>query len=248
MDRTDRVRSFASDSPEYHRAFRTFLAHTDQKANALGWLRGEVDALAARSVLIDAGAGNGALTARLAPRFDRVVAIEPNPSLEAELRAACPAAVVLPTTIAAAAPPDRAEFVISAHTFYYIPRAEWEANFRRLLGWLAPGGVLAIALQNPGSDGMRMVHHFLGARFDLGDLRRSAAGFEVRLETIPALVRAPDLETACAIAEFMLNVLPMHDPPSRADLERYVADQFRQADGGYRFSCHQDFLRAARPA
>ena len=74
------VRSFVSSSPEYHRAFQAFLAHTDQKDKAREWLRHEVDGLANRSVMIDAGAGSGKLTSWLTPLFGTVIAIEPNPS------------------------------------------------------------------------------------------------------------------------------------------------------------------------
>jgi hypothetical protein len=252
MTRHTHVRSFASSSPDYHRAFRTFLAHTDQKDQALAWLSRQVEALGDRAVMIDAGAGGGKLTSWFIPYFRRVIAIEPNPSLEAELRAASPTADVLPTTITAAAPSAAGNFVLCSHVFYHIPEAEWEQNLRRLMDWLAPGGVLAIALQSPRTDCMRMVGHFIGGRFDLGRLCRVAeavpGGFEARLETVPAQVRTADLETACEIAEFVLNVLPMADPPSWRDLERYVREHFARADDGYRFSCDQDFLRVSRPA
>ena len=245
-----KVRSFISSSPEYHRAFKAFLDHTDQKDKAMGWLRREVDSLSNRSVMIDAGAGSGKLTEWFSPLFRTVVAIEPNPSLESELRAACPAAVVIPATIAAASPPAPGNFVLCSHVFYYIPRSEWEVNLRSLMGWLAPGGIMAVALQNPRTDCMRMVDYFIGGRFDLGELCQTAeaenSGYKARLETVPAYIRTADLGIACEIAEFVLNVLPMPSPPSWDDLAHYVEDNFKQADGGYRFSCHQDFLRVSR--
>jgi hypothetical protein len=47
----------------------------------------------------------------------------------------------------------------------------------------------------------------------LGDLLQaemmSGGRFKTELETFPAHIRAADLRTACEIAEFMLNVLPM---------------------------------------
>jgi hypothetical protein len=251
MMRPTRVQSFASNSPEYHQAFKAFLEHTDQKEKALGWLSDEVAKLRNRNVMIDAGAGNGKLTTWFIPRFQQIVAIEPNPSLEVALRVACPSVLVLPTTITAAIPPVEGDFVLCSHVFYYIPRSEWEANLERLISWLAPGGVLAVALQNTETDCMRMLKHFMGRRFDLGELCRLAQSrpreqFAVRIETVPAHIQTGDLDTACTIAEFILNLLPMPNPPTWEALERYVNDNFRQAEGGYRFSCHQDFLRVER--
>src|SRR4051812_50149626 len=104
------VRSFVSSSPEYHRAFQAFLAHTDQKDKARDWLRHEVDGLANRSVMIDAGAGGGKLTSWLAPLFGTVIAIEPNPPMGPGLRAACPDAVAVAAPIASASPPATSGF------------------------------------------------------------------------------------------------------------------------------------------
>src|SRR5262249_8738408 len=110
----------------------------------------------------------------------------------------------------------------------------------------------AIALQNPGTDCMRMVDHFLCRPLDLSRLVSAAASgstdFEARLETIPAQVRTADLRTACEVAEVMLNSRPVPPRPSWNDVERYVKEHFAQADGGFQFSCDQDFLRVCRAA
>jgi SAM-dependent methyltransferase len=245
-----RVAYFDSATPEYTKAFHSFLAHTDQKEKALDWLDREVGALAQRRTAIDAGAGTGKLTAWLAKRFATVIGVEPNPSLAAEFRSACPKATLIPDTILAAAPGVSADFILCSHVFYYIPRADWEANVRQLIGWLAPGGVLAIAIQNPDTDCMQMVNHFIGRRVNLRELAAvvSVPGgpYDVRLDTVEAHIRAADLQTACEIAEFILNVLPMPNPPLWTELEEYVARWFSRPGGGYQFSCHQDFLRIAR--
>src|SRR5262249_62419442 len=108
------VRSFVSSSPEYHRAFQAFLSHTDQKDKAREWIRHEVDGLANRTVMIDAGAGSGKLTSWLAPLFGTVIAIEPNPSMGSGLRTACPDAVVIPVPVASASPPAAGELGLCA--------------------------------------------------------------------------------------------------------------------------------------
>ncbi|WP_020474660.1 class I SAM-dependent methyltransferase [Zavarzinella formosa] len=245
------IARFDSATPAYSRAFHTFLSHTDQKEKALGWLTHEIESLPRKDTAIDAGAGTGKLTAWLSERFKTVIGVEPNPTLADDFRTACPQAVLIPETILTAELGTPADFILCSHVFYYVPRPDWEATVRRLIGWLAPGGMLAIALQNPDTDCMRMVDHFIGGRFDLGELAAvagSAPGgpFDVRLDTVQAHIQTDDLQTACEIAEFVLNVLPMPSPPLWSDLEAYVAARFARPEGGYRLSCHQDFLRIVR--
>jgi SAM-dependent methyltransferase len=249
-NRPDRVRAFESNTPEYHQAFKTFLDHTDQKDKALAWLSQQISSLRRRQVLIDVGAGNGKLTAWLMPQFRETIAIEPSASLVEELRVACPSATIMPTTIGAAFPAALADFILCSHVFYYIPRPEWETNLLQMTRWLAPGGMLALAIQNPHTDCMKMVRFFSGGRLDLGELcgtAESAPGgkFTASVDTVPAQIRADDLATACAVAEFMLNVLPLPTPPRWVDLERYVDEHFRR-ESRYVFSCDQDFLRIER--
>jgi SAM-dependent methyltransferase len=248
---SSRVAKFDSATPEYTKSFHTFLAHTDQKEKALAWLEREVGGLPRLGTAIDAGAGTGKLTTWLADRFATVIGVEPNLSLAAEFRSACPKATLIPDTVLAANPHGKADFVLCSHVFYYIPRTEWEDNLRRLMSWLAPGGVLAISLQNPDSDCMKMVDHFIGGRLDLRELTAAAEStpdgpYEVRLDTVEAHIRTEDLRTACEVAEFILNVVRMPDPPLWADLESYVARRFSRPGGEYQYSCHQDFLRIAR--
>src|SRR6185437_12216418 len=105
----------------------------------------------------------------------------------------------------------------------------------------------AIALQNANTDCMRLLHHFLGQRFDLRELAETAGSapggpYDVRLDTVEAYIRTEDLRTACEVGEFMLNLLPIPNPPLWTDLEQYVSDHFARSGGGYEYSCHQDFL------
>lgn len=245
---TSRVAHFDSTTPEYTRAFHLFLSHTDQKEKTMEWLDREVEALPQRRIAIDAGAGTGKLTRWLTGRFTRVVGIEPNPSFADEFRTTCPMAILIHETILAAKPQVVADFILCSHVFYYIPQTEWEETIRQLISWLAPGGLLAIAIQNPSSDCTRMKHHFIPGGCDLRELAavaESALGgsYDVRLDTVEAYIRTHDLKTACEVAEFILNVQPMPNPPLWADLEEYVSSRFLRPTGDYQFSCHQDFLR-----
>ncbi len=250
---SQRIAIFDSATPEYTKAFHTFLAHTDQKEKALEWLEREIGGLSRLGTAIDVGAGTGKLTAWLASRFATVIGVEPNPSLAAEFRATCPTATLLSDTILTANPSVAADFVLCSHVFYYVPRTEWETTLRQLLSWLAPGGILAITIQNPNTDCMRMVDHFIGKPLDLRELATLAGSvpggpYDVRLDTVEAHIQTEDLRTACQVAEFILNVLPIPNPPLWSELEAYVAGKFAKRGAGYRYSCHQDFLRIARPA
>lgn len=247
MNTTERVSTYDSQSPAYHRAFEVFLAHTDQKVKARDWLKGLVHGLPSRQVFIDAGAGNGKVTAWFLEDFQRTIAIEPNPSLCDELRRTCPTAEVLPQKILDAQLSILADLVLCSHVFYYIDAADWMTHLEKLVSWLAPEGVLVVAVQNHDTACMRMLEHFCGYRFHLSEL---ASRFEalrgrhyrVEIATVPAQVVTADLDSAFIVAEFMLNLLPMPDPPPRRILEEYVRKHFASSAGGYRFSCDQDFL------
>jgi trans-aconitate methyltransferase len=241
------VNAYDSSSEEYRQAFRLFLAHTDQKAGAGEWLDTMVASLPVRRTFIDAGAGTGSVTAWLAPRFESTLALEPNPSLCQELRRACPGVEVLQETIMDAKPPEKAELVLCSHVLYYIEPQEWAAHLERMASWLSADGELVVVLQSPGTDCMDMLAHFHHRRFDLGGAaaqfqKETVGSFRMEIESVAAHVTTPDLESAVTIAEFMLNLLPMPQAPSRDKLKDYVTARFASGDG-YRFSCHQDFLR-----
>jgi SAM-dependent methyltransferase len=206
-----------------------------------------VQRLPARHVFVDAGAGNGQVTAWFLELFERTIAIEPNPSLVAELRRTCPLALVLPVKILEAQPAEKGDLILCSHVLYYIPQSEWRATMAHIASWLAPDGVLVIVLQNHETDCMQMLEAFQGQRFDLAALGREfelehGAEFQVERHIVPAHIMAPDLATAYVIAEFMLNLLPMPDPPARSALEDYIGKNFARSGSGFQFSCHQDFL------
>lgn len=267
MLQTETIAIFDSQGEAYREAFQTFLDHTDQKEQARGWLDRLVDSLTNRRVFIDAGAGNGKVTAWFTDRFERTIAIEPNPHLRRELAQTCPKADLIADGILTAKLADSADFVLCSHVFYYIDRAAWLAMLQALASWLAPGGSLVVVLQNPESDCMRMLNRFYGRRFDLSQLAaefREAFGerYRIDLETSPAAIQTSDFATAATIAEFMLNLLPLGGEaeaaeaaeeeqqrlpaPGRGEVARYIRQHFADSRGGFRFSCNQDFLLVRR--
>jgi SAM-dependent methyltransferase len=232
---------------EYDRAFAVFLGHTDQKEIAHAWLENAVASLPTRRVFIDAGAGTGKLTAWMAEKFDRTIAIEPNPHLRVHLERICPTAQVIPAPILDCNFDAQADFVLVSHVFYYVPAAEWQATLDRLASFLSPSGRLVIVLQNPGTDCMRLVRHFHGRQFDLPGAclefqTRHDGDFDTQIDTVSSHVETVDFGSAYTVSEFMLNLLPLKEPAVRTDLEAYVRRHFGTSDGGFRFSCSQDFL------
>jgi trans-aconitate methyltransferase len=194
---------------------------------------------------VDVGAGNGKLTSHFVNEFQKCVAIEPNSGLVRELRTRCPGVEVLEQRIDEAEVDCRADFILCSHVFYYLRRSSWLGSLEKMASWLGADGLLAVALQNPGTDCMKMFRHFLGSRFDLAALKEEFAArnsrFNTSLVTVSAMIRTSSAEEACTIAEFMLNLLPMSDPPRWADLESYVQAKFNRG-ARFEFSCNQDFL------
>jgi SAM-dependent methyltransferase len=247
MNDGGRVRVYDSQSSAYHQAFQVFLEHTDQKINARRWLDDLVETLPTRRVFLDAGAGNGQVTAWFVDRFERTITIEPNPSLNTELRRICPRAQVLGVKILEAEPAARGDLILCSHVLYYIDRSEWMATMDRMASWLAPEGTLVIVLQNHETDCMQMLQAFLGQRFDLSALGREFAAkhrdqYQVERHVVAAQVMTSDFDSAYTIAEFMLNLLRMPKPPARISVEDYVRKHFAAPGGSFRFSCDQDFL------
>jgi hypothetical protein len=248
MNDIARMNVFDSQSEAYQHAFGVFLEHTDQKRKAQEWLDRFVQRLSSREVFVDAGAGNGTVTERLIPQFRRTIAVEPNLHLCEELRRACPTAEVLRETILAAQVEACASLVLCSHVFGYIAPVEWMDHLDRLASWLAPDGVLVVLLQNHRTDCMRMLSHFCGLRFDLSELAHSFQAqrgdrYRVAMETVPAHIVTPDFDTAYTVAEFLLNPYPRPLPPTRRELEAYLRTNGADPEGGFRLSCHQDFLQ-----
>jgi SAM-dependent methyltransferase len=242
---------YDSQSREYHRAFQVFLDHTDQKLQAQKWLTDLIDRLPSRRVFIDAGAGNGKVTAWLTDRFGRTIAIEPNASLRSELKRACPTAEIIPRQNSGRQIGAAADLILCSHVFYYIDAAEWLPSLERLASWLSSGGVMVLVVQNHDTDCMRMLEHFFGRRFLVSSLARQfqeerGGAYQVLVETVPAHIETPDFPSAYAITEFMLNLLPMPDAPARHALEEYVRARFERPNGSFRFSCDQDFVQIWR--
>jgi hypothetical protein len=146
------------------------------------------------------------------------------------------------------APEKQGDFVLCSHTLYYIPADEWLVHLERLVSWMSPTGVTVVVIQNRGTAVMAMLEHFFGYRFDLDGLinvfrAKHGDRYEVVTTLDPAHIETSEPISAYAVEEFMLNLLPISRPPARRDVEAYLAKHATTAEGGYRFSVHQDFLQ-----
>ncbi|KUL34376.1 hypothetical protein ADL22_30475 [Streptomyces sp. NRRL F-4489] len=240
-----------TDGEEYREVFGRFLAGTDEKAVTHTYLRGIVERLPARRVFLDVGAAEGTTTRQIAPYFGRTICIEPSGPMRRVLARVCPQAELVAEPVLAARPAARADLALLSHVLYYVPRAQWLATVSRVMGWLAPGGVLLVILQNPDDACMRMVHHFTGRRFDLRELAGELTALPPGLlagtgmDIVPACYRSRDLAETVAVATFHLSV-PGGPLPAREAVEAYVRRHFSDGEGGYAFHHGQHVLRLAR--
>ncbi|MFH8410918.1 class I SAM-dependent methyltransferase [Streptomyces sp. NPDC018019] len=242
-----------TDDDVYREVFDRFLSGTDEKATTHPYLRGVVDRLPARRVLLDVGAGDGRTTRYLAPYFGRTVCIEPSEPMRRALARSCPQAEVVAEPVFDAQVDAQADLALLSHVLYYIPRIQWAAMVARIMEWVAPEGVLLVVLQDPDSDCMRMVHHFTGRRFDVRELVGELAALppgligRTELDVVPACYRGRDLEETVAVADFHLSI-PDAPPQPREAVEAYVRRHFGDGDGAYVFHHDQHVLRIGRPA
>ncbi|HVV67508.1 MAG TPA: methyltransferase domain-containing protein [Gammaproteobacteria bacterium] len=242
------VPAYDSQSKEYEQAFEVFLKNTNQKRNMHQWLQKVVEKLPAKQVFIDAGAGDGEVTRWFTPLFQKTIAIEPNPFLREKLHSAIPEATIIDKTIMEADPQATADLVLCSHILYYIDKNQWLQNLEKLVSWLSPSGSVIIVLQNPNTDCMNLLEHFINQRFDLSQVaeqfaKKHGENYEINLCCDGAQIEAPDFSSALTISIFMLNLLPMPHPLSETELEYYISSHFLKEDHIYRFSCNQDFLQ-----
>jgi hypothetical protein len=187
------------------------------------------------------------VTKAFASAFDRTIAIEPNPHLLTQLKQAIPQAEAIGAPILGADPKARGDFVLCSHVLYYIPAEEWLVHLDRLVTWMSPTSVTVVVVQNHNTDCMAMLDHFFGHRFDLHQLAQAfrakhGGRYDVAITLDPAHVETREPASAYAIAEFILNLLPISRPPARQDVENYLS-KHSLTDGTYRLSVHQDFLQ-----
>ncbi len=251
-DTDELLEPYAHDQPEYASAFETFVTHTDQKIKAIEWLTGFVRGLRSRSLFLDAGAGEGSITAAVGKFFDRTIAIEPNRALRTELARRCPQAEVVEAPIAAASIAGPADFVLCSHVFYHIPQTRWTDTMEQLTSWLGAGGAAVVLLGNRDADAIALPREFFGSQLDLApsaqEFKTRHQDWEAVMHTLNCEVVVDDLESASTLTRFFLSDYPdWGKTVTRRKIEEYVRSHFTDPRG-YRLSCDQDVLLLRRRA
>jgi trans-aconitate methyltransferase len=248
------IHQYDFDSTHYAQVFALLLRQSDEKQQAIDWLRQCVEALPSHQCFVDAGAGMGTVTAALQNRFAHTVAIEPNVRFHASIDAACPQAELMPCSIQEAlVPAGSADFILCAHVFYDIAATEWSATLEKLMGWLAPGGCLVLVLTHPDAGTMAVRQHFYQQRVDLrewaqGWHKQQAAWCDLTIATVPSHIWAASFAEAYDLTEFMLNWSPGPVLPLRNEVEAYIQARFYQLNSSYQLSCDQTFVQLRRKA
>jgi cyclopropane fatty-acyl-phospholipid synthase-like methyltransferase len=150
--------------------------------------------------VLDLGCGNGAKTARLAPRFD-VVGVDLSEEQLRLARATVPEATFLQADfLELDFPPESFDAITAFYSIVHVPRDEHPALFGRILRWLKPGGLFLASMSHVG--GPDRTEEWLGVEmffsgFDAETNRRLVreAGFELLAEEV-VWMREPELEVA----------------------------------------------------
>ena len=250
------IRVFRSHDEYYDRVFTLFIQSTDQKQQAAAWLRDYLSRFPTNGLAIDAGAGNGILTRHLADHFAEVLAVEPNPSLLAELVASGANVRILPETIEAARLDEgQAELVFCSHVLYYVPRPAWDDLVRRMLSWIQPGGTLVVVLQAEDTDCMNFYKALRGHGFPITEFMNGMAQqpdvASVHLVRQPSRIACASDEELIMILEFLANLTPFAEGeriPSQDELHRLAKTVGRQEANGTVLSCDQLFCILTKPA
>jgi Methyltransferase domain len=250
VDFDELLEPYTHEQPEYARAFGTFLTHTDQKTKTIGWLTNFVSGVRSHGLFVDAGAGEGSMTAALAKLFDRTIAIEPNSALRAELARRCPEAEIVEAPIGETRIASPADFVLCAHVLYYIPQKDWTDTLERLTSWLGTYGAAVVLLANSSADVIALPREFFGRNIDLApaveEFKARHDDFEIITHTLKCEVVVDDLESACTLTRFFLSDYPdWGGTVTRRKVEEYVRSHFTDPRG-YRLSCDQDAISLLR--
>lgn len=247
------VNKYQSSSQEYKAAYEVFLRYTDLKSAAKARIDEVISYVSNHALLVDVGAADGMVTGWYHPQFSQIEALEPNPFFYDELTKRYQAHSNVDTYNHKILDHELdmiADLILCAHVYFHIDRDRWMQNTDHMTQWLSSKGVLALMLQTPDSDAMRMLDHFNIKYPSLREFHEEykherKGQYVLDIETIPSMVRAPDIEIAYAIAEFMLNFAKDFKAPSKVDLEAYIKDNF-QTDKGFEFSCDSDLLLIQR--
>lgn len=170
-----------------------YARFTDERARPVGDLLARVP-LAAPKIVVDLGCGAGASTAPLVARWPQaqVLGLDTSPAMLEKARAAVPGAAFTLADVATWDPEAPVDLLFSNATLQWLPD---HANLLpRLMGHLAPGGVLAVQMPDNLDEPSHALMRAVAAEPPFADLLRDAAEARAPLlsfeETYDALAPA----------------------------------------------------------
>ncbi|RKH72944.1 class I SAM-dependent methyltransferase [Corallococcus aberystwythensis] len=242
---------------EYATAFRLLAASATHPENIHHIVTERLlPGFSQRPTLLDVGAGAGTVAERLAPHFDSLTLLEPNP--EQSSRFHHEKARVLPVALEGYDSQDRHDLVVCSHVLYHVPVSEWGAFIDRLLRFVRPGGaclVVMAAARGPTHAMCREFSDTLHFSEDVAaELRRkqlphealaTMSGFAAAtFEEMYTLCRFLVLE-GCYTAAQLAALNP--DESRRLDARiRAHAERCQQPDGTYRLAQDEDVILIPR--
>lgn len=227
------MKHYRWDSVEYAEAFATLLRCYGSREHLYSMLRELLVDIPSDAAAIDWGAGSGDLTRVLLERTRNVYAVEPSPKMRETLAAKCPAAHLIDGTIMSADLPCLAHVAVLSHVLYHVPDHQWGAHVIRAANFLAPEGVLLVALKAPDTGCNRMLEHFGAPPFDLfaglSRVVRWHKEFEFSFSHSPHALRATSWEDTLQVARFVMADRSEDSyswRPTEAQFQDYVRTHF----------------------
>ncbi len=227
------MKRYRWNSPEYAEAFAALMRSYGSREHLYSFLRGLLVHIPADAIAVDWGAGAGDLTRLLLERVRTVYAIEPSPAQRELLAANCPTAHIINGTIMSAEPPGPVGVAVLSHVLYHIPDHEWGAHVIRAANFLAPEGVLFVALKDPDTGCNQMLEEFGAAPFDLfarlARVVRRHKEFDFSFSHSPHAIHTTSFEDTLQIARFMMADRAeeaFSRRPSEAEFQDYVRSHF----------------------
>jgi SAM-dependent methyltransferase len=237
------VRRYHWNTPEYADAFDVLLRSTRERAFLHQLLTSTLSRYPPEAHAVDWGAGRGDLTALMLQHFRHVYAVEPSPTMRAELEKRCPEACILAGTILSTSLPTPVEVSVLSHVLYHVPDHKWGAYVLRAASHLSRDGVLLVIQSDPDSEANWMLEHFGAPRFDLyaalATVIRRHKEYDFTFTRGRGPLRTTSFEETLQVARFVLcdrDEDAFSRPPIEEGFQSYVREHFwdeRTATGGW---------------
>lgn len=236
----------------YSGLFERFLTLTREKELQARTI-GEIIPPSSRSYL-DAGAGNGDLSRRLKPRFQRCVVIEPNVEFHAQL--ATFADEVIAGSIDEVNIKDNFDFILCSHVLGYVPKDRRPDVVAKLFRCLNQNGVLTIVYNSSASDVIRVIQELApNARTALprpvvftDDWIRQFASQRhcLKIGRVKTPIVLSSLDDVITIIQFVaFGDSPLNSTTAATRLTA-LAESFRTGSTEWTFTTEQEYLCVAK--